>query len=96
MTFSEEFVDGGTAGGDYAEDTVAAVAQAQTISAGKSVRWTRAVSPSEGFNPLIVRIRHKDEIALYDRQIRLWGVKAQEKYEILLDHWISLKNELAS
>ena len=22
-----------------------------------------------------------DEIALYDRQIRLWGVKAQEKYE---------------
>lgn len=21
-----------------------------------------------------------DEIALYDRQIRLWGVKAQEKY----------------
>lgn len=22
---------------------------------------------------------HSDEIALYDRQIRLWGVKAQEK-----------------
>lgn len=21
-----------------------------------------------------------DEIALYDRQIRLWGVKAQERY----------------
>ena len=31
-----------------------------------------------------------DEIALYDRQIRLWGVKAQEKYDsshgCLLDH----------
>lgn len=24
-----------------------------------------------------------DEIALYDRQIRLWGVKAQEKYAII-------------
>lgn len=23
-----------------------------------------------------------DEIALYDRQIRLWGVKAQEKYAL--------------
>lgn len=27
-----------------------------------------------------------DEIALYDRQIRLWGVKAQEKYEALSVH----------
>jgi molybdopterin/thiamine biosynthesis adenylyltransferase len=31
-----------------------------------------------------------DEIALYDRQIRLWGVKAQEKYDsshdLLFDH----------
>lgn len=29
-----------------------------------------------------------DEFALYDRQIRLWGVKAQEKYEALSLHSI--------
>lgn len=38
---------------DAAEQTVTAMAQADSISA--------------------------DEIALYDRQIRLWGVQAQEK-----------------
>lgn len=38
---------------DAAGQTVAAIAEADTISA--------------------------DEIALYDRQIRLWGVQAQEK-----------------
>ncbi|KAI4131171.1 MAG: hypothetical protein LQ338_001376 [Usnochroma carphineum] len=26
-----------------------------------------------------------DEIALYDRQIRLWGVRAQEKYAVALE-----------
>lgn len=26
------------------------------------------------------RLTSPDEIALYDRQIRLWGVQAQEKY----------------
>ena len=26
----------------------------------------------------------KDEVALYDRQIRLWGIEAQQRYEI--DH----------
>jgi hypothetical protein len=31
---------------------------------------------ADTFNP--------DEIALYDRQIRLWGVKAQEKYGLLV------------
>ncbi len=30
-------------------------------------------------NSLIFRL--VDEIALYDRQIRLWGVKAQERYD---------------
>lgn len=36
---------------------------------------------------------HTDEIALYDRQIRLWGVKAQEKYVVSFNpsipatHW---------
>ncbi|KAL8805904.1 MAG: hypothetical protein Q9182_001685 [Xanthomendoza sp. 2 TL-2023] len=40
----------------------------------------------------------KDEIALYDRQIRLWGVKAQEKLRsanILLIGMKALANELA-
>lgn len=27
---------------------------------------------------------HLDEIALYDRQIRVWGVKAQEKYAMFI------------
>ncbi|KAI9837513.1 MAG: hypothetical protein M1819_007164 [Sarea resinae] len=57
---------------DAAGETVAAAAQAQTISA--------------------------DEIALYDRQIRLWGVKAQEKLrtaKILLITARALANEIA-
>jgi len=33
----------------------------------------------------------RDEIALYDRQIRLWGVQAQEKYVIPLNHITLLK-----
>ncbi|KZF19181.1 hypothetical protein L228DRAFT_241853 [Xylona heveae TC161] len=55
-----------------AGETIAAIAQAQTISA--------------------------DEIALYDRQIRLWGVKAQEKLRtanILLISMKALANEVA-
>jgi ubiquitin-like 1-activating enzyme E1 A len=39
-----------------------------------------------------------DEIALYDRQIRLWGVKAQEslrKANILLVNMRALANEVA-
>lgn len=57
---------------DAAGETVAAIAQAQTISA--------------------------DEIALYDRQIRLWGVQAQEKIRtanILLVSIKALANEVA-
>ncbi|KAF2199278.1 hypothetical protein GQ43DRAFT_420629 [Delitschia confertaspora ATCC 74209] len=57
---------------DAAGETVAAIAQAETISA--------------------------DEIALYDRQIRLWGVQAQEKIRtanILLVNIKALANEVA-
>ncbi|KAF2490565.1 hypothetical protein BU16DRAFT_531050 [Lophium mytilinum] len=57
---------------DAAGETVAAIAQAQTISA--------------------------DEIALYDRQIRLWGVQAQEKIRtanILIVSMKALANEAA-
>ncbi|KAF2738552.1 hypothetical protein EJ04DRAFT_485964 [Polyplosphaeria fusca] len=57
---------------DAAGQTVAAMAQADTITA--------------------------DEIALYDRQIRLWGVQAQEKIRtanILLVNIKALANEVA-
>jgi ubiquitin-like 1-activating enzyme E1 A len=57
---------------DAAGETVAAIAQADTISA--------------------------DEIALYDRQIRLWGVQAQEKIRtanILLVSIKAVANEVA-
>jgi len=57
---------------DPAGETVAAITQAQTISA--------------------------DEIALYDRQIRLWGVQAQERIRtanILLVSIKALANEVA-
>ncbi|KAF2181676.1 hypothetical protein K469DRAFT_691767 [Zopfia rhizophila CBS 207.26] len=57
---------------DAADQTVAAIAQAATISA--------------------------DEIALYDRQIRLWGVQAQERIRtanILLVSIKALANEVA-
>ncbi|OCK89690.1 uncharacterized protein K441DRAFT_582878 [Cenococcum geophilum 1.58] len=59
---------------DPASETVAAIAQAQTISA------------------------ETDEIALYDRQIRLWGVQAQERIRtanILLVSIKALANEVA-
>lgn len=42
---------------------------AQSISAGMSYR--------QGSIELMLKLL--DEIALYDRQIRLWGVQAQEK-----------------
>lgn len=35
---------------------------------------------TQGFLSLLTYLRIVDEIALYDRQIRLWGVRAQEKY----------------
>lgn len=54
---------------DAAGQTVAAIAQAETISAGKTV-FRRLSGPANS---------ETDEIALYDRQIRLWGVQAQEK-----------------
>jgi ubiquitin-like 1-activating enzyme E1 A len=62
--------NGGMSAGDAAGETVAAIAQAQTISAGTyslAFRWISGL------------MSLPDEIALYDRQIRLWGVKAQEK-----------------
>jgi ubiquitin-like 1-activating enzyme E1 A len=54
---------------DAAGQTVAAIAEADKISAGKS-DCTAERAP--------LRLE-PDEIALYDRQIRLWGVQAQEK-----------------
>lgn len=38
-------------------------------------RHTRSIA----LNPSSLIFRFQDEIALYDRQIRLWGVKAQER-----------------
>lgn len=35
---------------------------------------------SIALDPHSLTFRLLDEIALYDRQIRLWGVKAQERY----------------
>lgn len=55
---------------DAAGETVAAIAQADAISAGSI------------HSPIYMSIASNtiaDEIALYDRQIRLWGVQAQEK-----------------
>ena len=51
------------------------VDKTQSISAGlcQNTRFKALDS-----NSLIFRL--VDEIALYDRQIRLWGVKAQERY----------------
>lgn len=48
--------------------------QAQAISAGMTSGFT------QGLLSLLRYLRIIDEIALYDRQIRLWGVRAQEKY----------------
>ncbi|KAI9818543.1 MAG: hypothetical protein M1827_000602 [Pycnora praestabilis] len=72
MTETENGTNGVLPAEDAAGETVATIAQAQTISA--------------------------DEIALYDRQIRLWGVKAQEKLRtanILLITIKALANEVA-
>lgn len=54
---------------DAAGQTVAAIAEADKISAGRS----------DPVLPVLVLSGATDEIALYDRQIRLWGVQAQEK-----------------
>ena len=48
-----------------------AVEEVQTISAGMHQKHRSSRRPLTTLVP--------DEIALYDRQIRLWGVKAQEK-----------------
>ena len=64
--------NGAPPNGDAAGDTLAAVTQAQTISAGKQpIRAPNVEITDDSWCP--------DEIALYDRQIRLWGVKAQER-----------------
>ncbi|KAI9776231.1 MAG: hypothetical protein M1835_005583 [Candelina submexicana] len=72
MVATQNGTNGALPAEDAASETIASVAQAQTISA--------------------------DEIALYDRQIRLWGVKAQEKLRtanILLISIKALANEIA-
>lgn len=46
------------------------------MSAGMIGNNTRNAANVTNQSPTI------DEIALYDRQIRLWGVKAQEKYAL--------------
>lgn len=66
--------NGASLNGDAAGETGAAITQAQPISAGKQTG-----SPNVG-QPLTTVA--SDEIALYDRQIRLWGVKAQERLVI--------------
>jgi ubiquitin-like 1-activating enzyme E1 A len=56
-----------------------------------------AESTTNGSGPTVDEIS-KDEIALYDRQIRLWGVQAQEnirKANILLISAKALANEIA-
>jgi len=55
---------------DAPGEVTAAIAQAQTISAGTSL-----LSSMHMIDDLLLL----DEIALYDRQIRLWGVQAQER-----------------
>lgn len=57
---------------DNAGELVASIAQAQTISAGNTSTFR--------YCKLAYANHAEDEIALYDRQIRLWGVKAQEQF----------------
>jgi ubiquitin-like 1-activating enzyme E1 A len=74
---------------DAAGQTVAAIVESEKISAGRD-----SFQPQ----PRIELITLTDEIALYDRQIRLWGVKAQEKIRtanILLVSIKALANEIA-
>jgi len=69
-------------------------------AADQSLPSSVVVNPSEGTMPLDAdgHTISADEIALYDRQIRLWGVKAQEKIRqanILLIGIKALGNEIA-
>lgn len=76
-------------GSDAAGQTVAAIAQAETISAGECPLAMQCMLRLTPFS---------DEIALYDRQIRLWGVQAQEKIRtanVLLICVKALANEIA-
>jgi len=55
-----------------ASGLAASAAQPPGISAGKSA----SANLGDDIN------YHQDEIALYDRQIRLWGVQAQERSDM--------------
>lgn len=74
MAADEVASNGAVQADDAAADLVSstAQAQAQSISAGIiSLQSPTSTPPAHQFSA--------DEIALYDRQIRLWGVQAQEK-----------------
>ena len=61
-----------------------------------STNGVPAAQDDQALNP--VSTITADEIALYDRQIRLWGVKAQEsiqKANVLLIGMKALANEVA-
>ena len=73
MAEVQSSLQNGSSEKDAASETVAAIAETQVISAGK------ILTPSTLDRSLVFSLLHTDEIALYDRQIRLWGVKAQEK-----------------
>ncbi|KAJ4303078.1 E1 ubiquitin-activating protein aos1 [Kalmusia sp. IMI 367209] len=73
---------------DAAGQLVAAIAQAETVSAGRAYPLPYT---AQLLNAL-------DEIALYDRQIRLWGLEAQNRIRnanILLVSIKALANEIA-
>jgi len=77
-------------GGEMAGVLGASAAAPEGISAGRPPLYPH-------FHKFTVN-RHPDEIALYDRQIRLWGVHAQEKIRnanILLITMKALANEIA-
>jgi len=66
-----------------ASGLAASAAQPPGISAGKSA----SAKVVDGTNC------HQDEIALYDRQIRLWGVQAQERSDMpSRDSWDATKS----
>ena len=65
---------------------------------GRLLRQQALVQVSSHFTSRITILTCPDEIALYDRQIRLWGLKAQEKIRnanILLITMKALANEIA-
>ena len=69
MATTQSSVPNGSYEKGAAPEAAASNTETQVISAGK---FSNAkASPTSDFMT--------DEIALYDRQIRLWGVKAQEK-----------------